>query len=1182
MKQLIAYIVILCSASCVASPELFFGPEDLPMLRERIKHPDFAYIWEEDFKLANDYLNPESGMYCDPEKFIEKWNNAGWYDRMVHSRVEVLGFVTLITGDRKYADVAVKLLEVAARNQHVSDEQRVPHRAYAMGLDWCGEYMTDEQRKLIVEAAADFARHKSQVVFSGDTWWYPYHNWIGVDIGSVGLIALKLRNDYPLEAQQWLRRSNEAIEAWFRNSFDENGAQLEGTQYYGFAFSNALRYAIAQKRITGCDILAGSEIENLPNFLSMSLLPGEADFDARNDAPYSGVRYIESSMYIYVFKSPLMMWLRENTCKDKYKTDYDYPEATGGFAPQRLLWETDIRPLSPKQLGIKKSQFFSQRGLCIWRTGWSKDDIMFSVEAGPYFPVTHNQADKGHFTLYGMGYRWAPDPGYGNNRTLGGRSQTDGHNCILIDGKGQMLSGAGLGTEGVMVRWYDDKKYGYSLADLTDAYNRTIAVKGHESSDWWKTIGRGAEHALQRELARRVYRHSLFIKPQESRSAYVVLFDDVQAVQPTSDYTWQMITWPNLEFDINDDRILLTPVDKQPDLPRLELYIDTPAEKHAAKDTYLPGDSRSPSSYPRLRVVASQTDNPRFAAVLLPLDSKTVSPTVTFSRDDKKAATVVISWPDGHREIICCPFEDRLEPTIQFELPKPRTQPEILTSVHPGKIGGRPFWNKYAFTFTYVPSFDFSVISGAASYHFAATASNGCIYRFIADTPDALLSPIWLDLPSGPVDMKVVAVDANGTVIGTSGQRSFHKGTPYAGPYRHENYDYSDSAKMALKKLFELDYINNWRVTGQPDPNYYNPAVGYQYAAKIIGAVIQGAVLYSNIEPRPSDADEILKIGCCAADYLLTRHFPEGYVLAHFPPTYDKMETRGHMNVKNVMPMDGVAVGCAYLGLFEKTRNKKYFNAAEQIADGFKRLQLENGTWYLMVEAETGKPVYPNFVNPQEIIDYLELFIAGYGRTDFQPVVDKALKWTFDNPLKTFNWQNQFEDSVPTDAYKNLTHLQACGLAKYLFKKAKDYPEYITMAKELLRYVEDQFVVWDNPPLFPPRTEAHWPAEYYATDKWLLPCVCEQYGFWQPVGGSSAILISAYQQAWSVTGEHIYLSKAEDLADTIVYAQQHYHRGQFLTYLTTIERDFWINCAVGTARTMLELDASVSKKSKIE
>ena len=631
MKKIIQLSVIcLCVLRCLGEPELFFGYEDIPAIRERIKTPEYAYVWEKDIEVANNYLDPDSKAYLDVDKFIEQWHRSGWYDRMIHSRVEILGFASLITGETKYAEVAVDLLEKAAIKQDVSAEQMVPHRAYAMGLDWCGDYMSEQQKKLITDAAANFARHKSRIVFSEDTWWYPYHNWIGVDIGAAGLIALKLRNEYPDESQIWIARCNEALKAWFRNAFDRNGGQVEGTQYYAFGFTNALRYGIALKRITGEDIFADSGINNLPNFLAMSLIPGEGEFDARNDAHYGGVGYVVATMYNEVFGSSLMAWLRENACDNKFSRDYTYPRGTPGYVPQRLVWSKDVKPLSPEQLGIKKGQFFPQRGLAIWRTGWEKEDIMFSMEAGPYYAVTHNQADKGHFTLYGLGYRWAPDPGYGNNREPQGRSQTDGHNCILINGKGQMLSGAALGTNGNMVRWYDHKSYGYCLTDSTEAYNKTIAVASHESSQWWKDVGDGDKNSLERDLAKHVYRHSLFVKKSGQRPAYVVMFDDVTSFEDKTDYTWQMITWPNIEFSTQENMITLRPVEAKADSPRLELYVDTVAGKTIAVDIYEPGDNRKPVSYPRLRVNASEIDNPKFISILLPLESDVVSPDVQF------------------------------------------------------------------------------------------------------------------------------------------------------------------------------------------------------------------------------------------------------------------------------------------------------------------------------------------------------------------------------------------------------------------------------------------------------------------------------------------------------------------------------------------------------------------------
>ncbi len=502
---------------------------------------------------------------------------------------------------------------------------------------------------------------------------------------------------------------------------------------------------------------------------------------------------------------------------------------------------------------------------------------------------------------------------------------------------------------------------------------------------------------------------------------------------------------------------------------------------------------------------------------------------------------------------------------------------ETLTPIRQGITGKAPFWNDYAFRFIYVPSFNFKPIDGAAKYRFIAVSSDGRNFTFDAKRPDALLTPIWLELPIDQIKLKVEAIDKNGKVISLCGERVFEKAAAYKGPYRNNNYDYSQSARKAMEELFKLDIMTYWLKTGKPAPEYQQR---YRYASKTIGGVISGAALYASMEPRPADADNVLRIGRAAADYLISIQYQPGTAVENFPPTYHGMGKEAHMDVNNCMITEAVLGGEAYLDMFKATGDKKYFVAAEKIADTYKKLQLSNGTWDLVVDAKTGKPVFNNYANPQKIINYLEIFINEYSRNDLKSVIEKAEKWTFANPAKTFNWQNQFEDSVPADAYTNLAQGEALKFAYWLLQNNDKNRKYVPMAQELLRYTEDQFVVWSNPPINTNRKTPYvlFPAEYYSTDKWIMPCVCEQYLFWQPVGGSSADFISTLCKAYEVTGEDICLAKAKDLADSIVYAQENYHRGQYLTYLTTVERDYWINCTVGTARAMYAFGEFLKKK----
>jgi hypothetical protein len=165
---------------------------------------------------------------------------------------------------------------------------------------------------------------------------------------------------------------------------------------------------------------------------------------------------------------------------------------------------------------------------------------MFSTEAGPFYPITHNQADKGHFTLYGLGHRWAIDSGYGNNRRPGGRDQTVAHNCVLIDDEGQALSGAGAGTNGRIVKYDNNQHYGYALCDAAQAYNTNS--KGQP--------GATVRHAL---------RHSLFVRPSANAPAYAVVLDDIEKDDVKHEFAWLLHTDEHNTVEIDEAGATLLP-----------------------------------------------------------------------------------------------------------------------------------------------------------------------------------------------------------------------------------------------------------------------------------------------------------------------------------------------------------------------------------------------------------------------------------------------------------------------------------------------------------------------------------------------------------------------------------------------------------------------------------------------
>jgi hypothetical protein len=259
--------------------------------------------------------------------------------------------------------------------------------------------------------------------------------------------------------------------------------------------------------------------------------------DARNDSNYSGLGGVPLAL-AKALNNGLYRWLWDRSGSDN--------------TFQRIIWDNNVVPVDPTTAGIPMATHFRGRGLCVWRTGWEKDDVMLSFEAGPYMPITHNQADKGHFNLYGLGYRWAVDTGYSNEREKNGRGQAAAHSCVLIDDKGQALSGAGLGTDGEIVTYKNTKRYGYALADCTKAYQKNNR----------DMPGVGVEFAK---------RHIFFVYPKGKAPAYTVVLDDIRKDDETHDFTWQFLTSRDLVGTVDDTTAIFAPNDASGNA-----YVDTP------------------------------------------------------------------------------------------------------------------------------------------------------------------------------------------------------------------------------------------------------------------------------------------------------------------------------------------------------------------------------------------------------------------------------------------------------------------------------------------------------------------------------------------------------------------------------------------------------------------------------
>ena len=536
---------------------LAFTSVDVPTLKARTESQEFDAIWQGILAQANAYCDPLSSEYADPTNIINPEFEAAWiksrsglYGSELTRWMESIAFAYQMTGGRNYAEHGAELLVAMA------DEFPVTHtymqegfeagignmmRGMALGYDWLADQMTETQKNAFLGVAADYVQWTVDEL-DNTIWWGPYHNYMGVVAGAGGSLALTIRRDNA-NVPGWVSDLTDDIDRWFDYGFDLQGSYCEGIGYLQYGMSNATLFADGLRRYNGVDLMEHPAMQNITHFLAMEKLPDSYMFDARNDS-----RYEQGLVEPFVLKlandnnDGLGRWLwEESGNKDFFLA---------------IAWASDVPAESPAEASEPLAEHFTGRGLCVWRTGWDVDDIMFSVEAGPYYDMTsssltHDQADEGHFNMYGLGYRWANDSGYGNGTDVDSACQTVAHSCILVDREtaapdriGQAISDGGRGTSGTLLDYSNNSQYGYALADATDAYLTNDVG----------SPGAVVDHAL---------RHTVFMRDQYSGTPYAVVLDDIRKDTSNHVYTWQLLSDPDVDVlidDVQDGKIILEPM----------------------------------------------------------------------------------------------------------------------------------------------------------------------------------------------------------------------------------------------------------------------------------------------------------------------------------------------------------------------------------------------------------------------------------------------------------------------------------------------------------------------------------------------------------------------------------------------------------------------------------------------
>ena len=517
----------------------------------------------------------------------------------------------------------------------------------------------------------------------------------------------------------------------------------------------------------------------------------------------------------------------------------------------------------------------------------------------------------------------------------------------------------------------------------------------------------------------------------------------------------------------------------------------------------------------------------------------------------------------------CAPKQKGL-PFLDYEVLNEQALAEYQQPVHPGVRGQVPFWNKYSFRFTYAPAFDFDDVEGAAAYVYSATGGDTTLF-FTSDTPRGPLSPIWNALSYGVINLSVQAIDANREPVGEPQTRKFIREYPFIGPREAVTDDYVGAAIKAAEYIHKSPIGQLWLGSGEPDLSYrFN-----SYACKIWSATIQCECFLAAHDKELKE--EAMTIARNAAAALMKYSRPEGEPLAFFPPTYfrgpgaESLSGVLDRNQETTMFVEAVCAAKALLDLYDATKDKQYFDFACKIAETYRAIQNEDGSWPMKVNYYTGEPTIPAPCMPTTILQLAQRLKDQYKVKGYDDMVARSEAWLWENPISTFNFNGQFEDVYVEGhaPFQDLTNCVAVDCIDYLLAKPNPTQKEIDACVEMARFTEDQFTCW-NSPLDVARGDESFEE--------ILPFVYEQFDFRVPVDHSTAGVAMAWMRVYEHTGDLLALAKAKMLVDSLTKVQQDNGRIPTVMYNDDPENhnDIWANCTYQSIVALLRF-AELSK-----
>ncbi len=447
-------------------PRLFFSASDLPKMRERAKGAD-KELWQEvlkeveafgeDIPDVNDEDLYKSGLAKRKKGTMTQYSLA--------FRISQLSFAYVIEGDQKYLDLAKKLTLAACEMPLWGYKTNKPnvdlppaHLLYAVAFayDVLFDKLTNAEKEVIKNKLIKQSRLMYDYFKYKEKKRYTYtqnHTWIpmaGLAIASYALI------DEVPEAQDWAKLSRAVFDRTMF-TFGTDGYFYESFHYFGFAFRWMIRYFDAHLQTTGENLYTPmqSKFESMKYFVMHSILPDRENVFDFADIGDGSLNRSKISKREKLYGEYDILYRFAGVYQDSQaQTIADFIRKETNLGTREPMWafinhdaNLDPAPLSK----IPTKIHFVDNDTVFGRTDWSKNATAFAFRSSPpegHYAANlaskipdwrqntgHAHPDANSFIIFANGKYLTGDTGYL------GIKQTDDHNTILVNGRGQANDG---------------------------------------------------------------------------------------------------------------------------------------------------------------------------------------------------------------------------------------------------------------------------------------------------------------------------------------------------------------------------------------------------------------------------------------------------------------------------------------------------------------------------------------------------------------------------------------------------------------------------------------------------------------------------------------------------------------------------------------------------------------------